>query len=962
MGVRDFTGRLGSLGAVFTVGVVILAGGSGVAWADEAESARSTDTNSSTSPAAARQGGSAFAEPPQRARGRSGSALRRKGVMTAPAAATGAAMPSGAHSRLRPASPELPAAALNDTPHAGSAPAAAGSVTTALLGGEIGQTAAGMSAQHRLPAAAVAVAADPIGGFFASVSAFFNNQTPRLNPIQLGQSPSGVVSGHLNPVDPDSPLLSFTITQAPAHGTALVNGDGSYSYTPGAQAAVTGITDSFQVMVSDAPSGFAIHGLAGLINLLTFGMFGRRGDSSTSPVPVTVIAVGPLNHAPTGTASITATDPMTGVVTGAVRGSDDDGDALTYGGSATTAHGVVIVTAAGEFTYSPTSTARHNAASLTATAADRRDDFAVTVSDGRGAVTTVPVSVVITGANIAPVAGVPAVDEPNVSTGVVTGTLNASDPDGDSLVFTAPTVTDKGTVGINSSTGAFTYTPTVAARQNAAAPGATDADRQDTFAVTISDGHGGTTTAAVRVQVGAASEPAPVLAAFPGAEGFGASATGGRGGTVVYVTNLDADGPGSLQWAIDQPGAKYILFKVSGVIDAQIHLTNGDVTIAGQTSPGGITLRGFVTDESPYQDQAVRAPTDFAENWILQHIRIRPGSSGPSDDGLRLRYTRNAIVDHVSIGNAIDEALEISYSNNITVQNTLIAETLGGHAFYGGVLMNYSNPAYGFELDNVSLHHNVFNRIEGRLPEGSRESAAAAGSFMNLELSNNLYWDPRFFIALGVDTAVAGGQPIYWKLNAVNNYFRTANGFPYGMFDDQILNVAGNELYVSGNRMNLYPTRSDYQLFYCCNDYPSETSPNATSRRAQDRIERHPFPAITYTPTDQLRSLLLNTAGAWPRDPMDIRLMQSVATDTIASAAPNVNPAGDALLPAYSGGAPVAPVDSDNDGMPDSWEVARGLNPNLAGHNDHTLSSVGYTDLEVYLYELSASRVSGWSL
>ena len=230
---------------------------------------------------------------------------------------------------------------------------------------------------------------------------------------------------------------------------------------------------------------------------------------------------------------------------------------------------------------------------------------------------------------------------------------------------------------------------------------------------------------------------------------------------------------------------------------------------------------------------------------------------------------------------------------------------------------------------------------------------------MNLELSNNLYWDPRFFIALGVDTAVAGGQPIYWKLNAVNNYFRTANGFQYGMFDDQILNVARNELYVSGNRMNLYPTRADYQLFYCCNDYPSEASPDATSRRAQARVERHPFPAITYTPTDQLRALLLNTAGAWPRDPMDIRLMQSVAADTIASAPPNVNPAGDALLPAYPGVAPVAPVDSDNDGMPDSWEIARGLNPHLAGHNDQTLSSVGYTDLEVYLYELSASRVSG---
>ena len=951
MNVGDFVGRISSLSAALGVGAAILAGGAGgagVAWADGAESAGSAGGGVSNPAGGGHRRAPAAKGHSQLARGLTGSAPPRAGVVKR----------SGAHSRPRPAPPlALPAAAFDDTPTARLAPAAAEAVAQSVDRRETAR-----NAPMRRSLSAQAVGSDPIVGFIAGISAFFNNQTPRLNPAQLAQSPSGVITGDLNPVDPDSPVLSFTIARAPVHGTAMVNDDGSYVYTPGAEAALTGITDSFQVTVSDAPSGFAIHGLAGLINLLTFGLIGRRGDSSTSTVSVTVIAVGPPNHAPTGTASIAATDPLTGAVSGAVVGRDDDGDALTYGGSATTAHGSVIVTATGEFTYSPTAAARHNAASLTATTADRRDGFAVTVSDGRGAVTTVPVSVMITGANIAPVAGTPTVNGPNVSTGVVTGTVNATDPDGDALVFTAPAFTGKGTVGINSGTGAFTYTPTDAARRAAAAPGAGDADRQDAFAVTIADGHGGTATAAVTVQVSLASEPETVLAAFPGAEGFGAAATGGRGGTVVYVTNLNADGPGSLQWAIDQSGPKYILFKVSGVIDAQIHLTDGDVTIAGQTSPGGITVRGFVTDESPYQDQAVRAPADFAENWILQHIRIRPGSSGPSDDGLRLRYTRNAIVDHVSIGNAIDEALEISYSNDITVQNTLIAETLGGHAFYGGVLMNYSNPAYGFELDNVSLHHNVFNRIEGRLPEGSRESAAAAGSFMNLELSNNLYWDPRFFIALGVDTAVAGGQPIYWKLNAVNNYFRTANGFPYGMFDDQILNVAGNELYVSGNRMNLYPTRSDYQLFYCCNDYPSETSPNATSRRAQDRIERHPFPAITYTPTDQLRSLLLNTAGAWPRDPMDIRLMQSVATDTIASAAPNVNPAGDALLPAYSGGAPVAPVDSDNDGMPDSWEVARGLNPNLAGHNDHTLSSVGYTDLEVYLYELSASRVSGWSL
>ena len=713
------------------------------------------------------------------------------------------------------------------------------------------------SARHAgRPAAAVATVA--VRASAVSLSGLFNNQTPRLSPTQTAQSPAGVVTGQLNAVDPDSPRLSYTIAADPARGIATVGVDGSWSYTPDSAVAAGG-TDSFRVTVSDAPSGFAIHGVAGLINLLSFGLLGSRGDSSTGTVAVTVAPFTPANRAP--------------------------------------------------------------------------------------------------------VVGTPVVGTPDSVTGAVSGRVSATDADGDTLTYSAPSTTGKGGVSIAAGTGVFTYTPTVAARNNAAATGATAADLQDSFTVTVSDAYGGTATAAVTVPVSPAGGTASPLAAFPGAEGFGAYATGGRGGSVVYVTNLNANGPGSLQWAIDQPGARYILFKVSGLIDTQIHLTNGDVTIAGQTSPGGITIRGLVTDESPYQDQDVRAPADFAENWILQHIRIRPGATGPADDGLRLRYTRNAIVDHVSIGNAVDEAIEISYSNNITVQNTLLAETVGGHSFYGGILMNYSNPAYGFGLDNVSLHHNVFNRIEGRLPEGSRESAAAANSFMNLEMSNNLYWDPRFFVALGVTSGVASGgaRPIYWRLNAVNNFFRTANAFQYGMFDDQILNVARNELFISGNKMNLYPSRSDYQLFYCCNDYPAEASPGGTSRQAQARTTRHPFPAITYTPTDQLRTVLLNTAGAWPRDPMDTRLMSFVATDTISSAPSNTNPAGDALLLPFSGAAPVAPTDTDSDGMPDSWEIANGLNPSVANANGTALSAVGYTDVEIYLQELSTSRITGWA-
>jgi pectate lyase len=448
------------------------------------------------------------------------------------------------------------------------------------------------------------------------------------------------------------------------------------------------------------------------------------------------------------------------------------------------------------------------------------------------------------------------------------------------------------------------------------------------------------------------------IPAFPGAEGFGAAATGGRGGQVVYVTNTNPDGPGSLQWALDQPGPRYVLFKVSGLIDARIHLRRGDVTIAGETSPGGITVRGFVTDETPFQDQALQAPAQFAENWILRHIRIRPGADGPSDDGLRLRYTRNAIVDHVSIGNATDEAVEISYANNISVQNCIIAETVGGHSFYGGMLVNYSNPRHGFELGRLSIHHNAFIRIEGRLPEVSRESLAAAGSTMDLEISSNLYWDPNFFIALGPDTGVvtsAGGSsfPVYFRLNAVNNMFRTRGLFPYAMWDDQILrsplSAAGNVIHASGNAMNLYPGRGDFALFYCCNDYPL-ASPSNSALPATARAERHAFPSITYTTASALRERAVTQAGAFPRDPMDTRLLAPLAANRIDESLRNVNPANDALLPAYTGAAPQPPSDTDNDGMPDDWESARGLNPGAPDHNGTDLSGNDYTNLEVYLH------------
>lgn len=119
-----------------------------------------------------------------------------------------------------------------------------------------------------------------------------HNRTPLLFPTQSGQSPDGTVKGLLNAVDPDSPRLTFTVAEAPRTGTATVGADGSWTYAPDPPMAVTGGLDSFRVTVSDAASGFAIHGLAGLAHLLSFGLLGNRGDSSTATVTVTVSPAG----------------------------------------------------------------------------------------------------------------------------------------------------------------------------------------------------------------------------------------------------------------------------------------------------------------------------------------------------------------------------------------------------------------------------------------------------------------------------------------------------------------------------------------------------------------------------------------------------------------------------------------------------------------------------------------------
>lgn len=307
---------------------------------------------------------------------------------------------------------------------------------------------------------------------------------------------TGVVTGSVTATDPDNDPLTYSGSTTTSKGSVTVAANGTFTYTPTATArhaaAQTGATtatttDSFTVTVAD-------------------------GKGGTATVPVTV-TISPVNAAPVaGTSTVGTPNASTGVVTGTVSATDANNDTLTYSTPATTGKGSVSINAStGNFTYTPTATARNTAANTGATSADRADTFTVTVADSYGSSTAIPVNVVVSPTpqqvNRAPVAGTPTVGIPNASTGVVTGQINATDPEGDTLTYSAPATTPKGSVAINAATGAFTYTPTLTARHAAAVPEATAETKSDTFAVTVTDSYGATASIPVTLAIGATATP-----------------------------------------------------------------------------------------------------------------------------------------------------------------------------------------------------------------------------------------------------------------------------------------------------------------------------------------------------------------------------------------------------------------------------------------------------------------------
>jgi pectate lyase len=438
------------------------------------------------------------------------------------------------------------------------------------------------------------------------------------------------------------------------------------------------------------------------------------------------------------------------------------------------------------------------------------------------------------------------------------------------------------------------------------------------------------------------------LPAFPGAEGFGASTKGGRGGPACHVRTLAHAGAGSLQACLDATGPRIVVFDVSGVIEGPLEIKHGRLTIAGQTSPNGITVKGGIVCDNVYD------PND-CNDLVIRHVRLRAGAP----DSLRLGGAHDVIVDHCSLATAEDENLEITRSRNITVQHSIVAEPSGDHYQWGGVLINYSKDV--MPLDRITIHHTVWNGVAGRLPEISCEEngdgpgkSNCAGHVLSIELANNVLWD--------------ASDPIWFNHCTGNNQGNDcpATAATFALTMNLVGNVMARRASADADAPLAEPSVYAHRggaVYSADNMLIRGAGPAKAANGPGTKIgARHAFPAVTYTPASALVGTLAKSAGAWPRDAMDERLSSYLthAVDARPAAWRNGSgvDAGDALR--ARGGSASPPVDTDGDGMPDAWETSHGLDPRVS--DGAVLGrargcAAGYAALECYVNELADSRV-----
>lgn len=415
-----------------------------------------------------------------------------------------------------------------------------------------------------------------------------------------------------------------------------------------------------------------------------------------------------------------------------------------------------------------------------------------------------------------------------------------------------------------------------------------------------------------------------VLPAFPGAEGFGASAKGGRGGSVIYVTNLNDSGSGSLRACVDASGPRTCIFRVGGTINLRstLDVKNPFLTIAGQTAPGGgVAIR----TEGSVKGPAVRVST---HDVIIRYIRVRPGPSIEKTccrDGIEfLNGANNVIVDHVSVSWSVDEVISTWYgARNITIQWSILSEALGNAGHEKGY--HSMGPLFGSDgAGNISFHHNVLAHNNERNPR-------VVMNFGVFDMVNNVIYNWGRFGGTAMNNTYGS-----FSSNIIGNYYKPGPHTPSPSSTREYFEVAvggGLPLYAEGN---IGPRRANDTLNQYANVQGTfTTAPN-------------PFfaPPITITSAASAYEQVLARAGATQpmRDAVDNRIINDIKNSTGRIIDDPANVGG---WPVLSSGRPY--VDADGDGMPDWWEIEHGLDPDDPDDRNGDLDNDGYTNLEEFL-------------
>jgi hypothetical protein len=442
---------------------------------------------------------------------------------------------------------------------------------------------------------------------------------------------------------------------------------------------------------------------------------------------------------------------------------------------------------------------------------------------------------------------------------------------------------------------------------------------------------------------GSPSEPDDgELRAFPGAQGFGRDAQGGRGGTVCHVTTLEDAGPGSLRECL-AGGDRTIVFDVGGWITlaSNLAIAHDRITLAGQTAPGGgIGIRG-------------RKVSVAGKHIVMRYLRVRRGIlvTADRDDAMTVSSASdNVILDHCSVSFGTDETLSMPGDegigpHNLTLQWTIVAWGLQRNNHSAGAL---------FTSNQTTIHHCLWAFNKTRNPRARSELPETRGMGGHLDWVNNVIY--------GWNAPDPVGEEMDWSLSHDPFILAgTSNG-------QHAANAVGNYFISLANASVAFTKGTpNFRLFFA--DNLLDGNANGTldvSRDDTDMIagtptllgERLPSPELTtQSPADAYALVLDNVGATLPqRDQVDALLISQIRDQTgilIQSeqdlVALGVDDGGYGELPAATR---PADFDTDADGMPNGWETAQGLDPEDTADGNGDSDDDGYTNLEEYLNSL----------